>query len=227
MNDEVPRLNFVVEGQTEETFVRDVLAEHLAMHGVYAVARCVETSRTRLKIFKGGMSSYSRAKGDIERWLKEDRKAYLTTMFDLYALPEDFPNVTKKPGVNGPLKRAQSIEQGIAADIADPRLIPYIQVHEFEALLFCAPAITDGALGDPPAVSKLKELEQISGAFPSPEHIDDGANTAPSKRIVQLYTAYRKQVFGPLITKRTGLNTLRQRCPHFHDWISKLEALAG
>jgi len=225
VNDAVPRLNFIVEGQTEETFVRDVLAEHLAVHGVYAVARCVETSRTRLKVFKGGMSTYARAKGDIERWLKEDHAAYLTTMFDLYGLPDDFPNMANKPGANDPHKKAQLIERGIAADIRDPRFMPYIQVHEFEALLFCAPAITDAALGSPPAVSKLKELQGINGAFPSPEHIDDGADTAPSKRIVQLYAGYRKQVFGPLITKRTGLTALRRRCPHFHAWISILEAL--
>lgn len=223
---QVPRLNFLVEGQTEETFVRDVLAEHLALHTVYAVARCVETSRTRLKVFKGGMSTYARAKGDMERWLKEDRTAYLTTMFDLYGLPDDFPNMVKKSLVNDPHKKAQRIEQGIAADVGDPRLIPYIQVHEFEALLFCAPAITDAALGAPPAVSRLKQLQAISAAFPSPEHIDEGPDTAPSKRILQLYAAYRKQVFGPLITKRAGLDTLRHRCPHFHDWISKLEALA-
>ena len=225
MNDAVPRLNFVVEGQTEETFVRDVLAEHLAIHGVYGAARCVETSRTRLKIFKGGMSTYARAKGDIERWLKEDRGAYLTTMFDLYGLPDDFPNMAKRPPVHDPHRNAQLIEDGIAADIGDPRFIPYIQVHEFEALLFCAPAITDAALRSPPTVSRLKELQAISGAFPSPEHIDDGADTAPSKRIVQLYTGYRKQVFGPLITKRIGLTALRGQCPHFHDWVSKLEAL--
>jgi hypothetical protein len=223
----VSRLNFIVEGQTEETFVRDVLAERLAMHGVYAVARCVETSRTRLKIFKGGMSSYGRAKGDIVRWLKEDRNAYLTTMFDLYGLPDDFPNMAKTASEKDPHKKVQLIENGIAADIDDQRLIPYIQVHEFEALLFCAPVITDAALGAPPALSRLKELQAIVGAFPSPEHIDEGASTAPSKRIVQLYKAYRKQVFGPLITKRTGLDTLRQQCPHFNDWVSKLEALAG
>lgn len=226
MNLAVSRLNFVVEGQTEETFVRDVLAEHLAIHGVYAAARCVETSRTRLKIFKGGMSTYARAKGDIGRWLKEDRNAFLTTMFDLYGLPEDFPNVAKASSLNDPHKKAQLIENGLAADIGDSRLIPYIQVHEFEALLFCSPAVTDAALGVPPAISRLKELQKIRGAFLTPEHIDEGATTAPSKRIVQLYTAYRKQVFGPLIANRTGLDTLRQECPHFHAWISRLEALA-
>lgn len=226
MNDAVPRLNFVVEGQTEETFVRDVLAEHLALHGVYAVARCVETSRTRLKIFKGGISSYARAKGDIERWLKGDHTAYLTTMFDLYGLPEDFPNTGKKPPLNDPHKKAAMIEKAVRADINNPMFIPYIQVHEFEALLFSAPSITDAALAAaPPAVSRLKEMQKILGAFQSPEHIDEGTTSAPSKRIVQLYSAYRKQVFGPLIAKRIGLNTLRAQCPHFHEWISKLEAL--
>jgi hypothetical protein len=173
------------------------------------------------------MSTYARAKGDIERWLKEDRTAYLTTMFDLYALPDDFPNVTKKPPANDPRQRAQLIENGIAADIGDPRLIPYIQVHEFEALLFCAPAVTDAVLRTSTASSRLREMLEIIRAVPSPEHIDDGLETAPSKRITKIYEAYKKPVYGPLITKRIGLNTLRQHCPHFHAWISRLEGLGN
>jgi hypothetical protein len=121
--------------------------------------------------------------------------------------------------------KAKLIEEGMAADINDRRFIPYIQVHEFEALLFCAPHITDAALGAPPSTSKLNELEQINKAFPSPEHIDN--DTAPSQRIVQLYKAYRKPIFGPLITRRTGLTKLRQRCLHFNDWVVSLEALVG
>jgi len=225
VNAAVPRLNFVVEGQTEETFVRDVLAEHLAMHGVYAVARCVETSRTRLKTFKGGMSTYARARGDIERWLKQDHSAYFTTMFDLYGLPDDFPNVGKIKSLDDPHTKAQLIENAMAKDIGDRRLIPYIQVHEFDALLFCAPNVTDAALGAPPVGSRLNALQQIRSSFPSPEHIDDGVTTAPSKRIIQIYSGYRKQIFGPLIVQRTGLAALRRECVHFHDWISKLEEL--
>jgi hypothetical protein len=221
----MPRLNVVVEGQTEETFVRDVLAQHLAIHGVYAVARSVETSRTRLKIWRGGMSTYARAKGDIERWMKQDSGAYLTTMFDLYALPSDFPNMAKRLAVNDPYKRAELIEQGIAADINNPRLIPYVQLHEFEALLFSAPAVTDAALNDPNARSKLNALEAIVNGVPSPEHIDEGDTTAPSKRILNLYKGYRKNVFGPLITERIGINTIRQKCRHFHEWLQKLESL--
>lgn len=225
MNRAVPRLHFVVEGQTEETFVRDVLAEHLALQGVYAAARCVETSRTRLKISKGGITTYARAKGDIERWLKEDRTAYLTTMFDLYALPTDFPGVAPLPPLGDPYRKAELIERGIAADIGDPRLIPYIQVHEFEALLFCGPVVTDAVLGAPPASSKLRELQRIINGVRSPEHIDDGSETAPSRRIAQLYKSYKKTVYGPLITKRIGLETLRQKCSHFNNWILRLEGL--
>ncbi|HTT22338.1 MAG TPA: DUF4276 family protein [Candidatus Sulfotelmatobacter sp.] len=223
---DLPRVNFVVEGQTEETFVRDVLAEYLAPRGVYARARCVETSRTRAWISRGGMTTYARAKRDIQRWLSEDRTAYLTTMFDLYRLPDDFPNRSAASRVADPLTKAELVEQGIADDVGDRRLVPYIQVHEFESLLFCAPQVTDGALAPPPSLSKLKRLQEIRDAFPTPEHIDEGADSAPSKRILQIYEAYRKPVFGPLITQRTGMAVLRENCPHFHQWIERLEALA-
>lgn len=215
----------MVEGQTEETFVRDVLAEYLAPRGVYARARCVETSRTRAWISRGGMTTYTRAKRDIQRWLSEDRTAYLTTMFDLYQLPDDFPNKSASSRVAEPIGKAEFIERGIAEDIGDRMLLPYIQVHEFESLLFCAPQITDRTLAAPPAVSKLRELQEMRDAFPTPEHINQGVDSAPSKRISQLYEAYKKVVFGPLITQRTGMITLRASCLHFHQWIERLEAV--
>ena len=216
----------MVEGQTEETFVRDLLAEHLAIRGVYARARCVETSRTRAWIYRGGMTTYVRAKRDIQRWLKEDQGSFVTTMFDLYRLPSDFPNVDIASRLGNPLEKAALIEQGILADIANPRLLPYIQVHEFESLLFCAPEITDRTLGVSPFHSRLEEIQGVRNAFPSPEHINDGADTAPSKRILQLYPVYRKPVFGPLITQRTGVALLRENCRHFDEWVERLEALA-
>lgn len=77
------RLNFIVEGQTEETFVRDVLREYLGILGVDVRARSVETSHRRGTIYRGGMTTFAKAKGDIQRWLAEDGTAHLTTMFDL------------------------------------------------------------------------------------------------------------------------------------------------
>ncbi len=205
--------------------MRDVLAEYLAPRGVYARARSVETSRTRAWIVRGGMTTYQRAKRDIHRWLTEDRTAYVTTMFDLYRLPDDFPNRSAASRMADPLEKAELIERGIADDIGDRMLLPYIQVHEFEALLFCSPQITDQALAAPPSVSKLKALQEMRALYPTPEHINEGVESAPSKRLAQLYATYKKVVFGPLITQRTGMIALRASCTHFHQWIERMEAL--
>jgi len=91
------RVNIIVEGQTEETFVNRILREELGPCGISISARSVETKRKKSRfdrsteIRRGGLSKYAKAKKDIQRWLREDRSAYLTTMFDLYALPSDFP----------------------------------------------------------------------------------------------------------------------------------------
>src|SRR5579885_3026387 len=97
MTDGVTRLNILVEGQTEEAFVRDVLGPHLNSRSVFVACRRIETSRRREKstgqtfIFRGGLESYAKVKTDVLQWLKEDAGAFLTTMFDIYALPSDFP----------------------------------------------------------------------------------------------------------------------------------------
>jgi hypothetical protein len=88
----IVRVNFIVEGQTEETFVRDLLREALGLRGIFISVRRVETGRKHGHAHRGGMTTYFKAKRDIQRWLKEDRSAYVTTMFDCYGLPHDFPN---------------------------------------------------------------------------------------------------------------------------------------
>ena len=89
------RLNIIVEGHTEETFVRDMLVPHLGMHGVFVSGvRRVETGRKKGKIFRGGVTNYSKAKKDIQIWMKQEKDAWFSTMFDLYALPEDFPGMS-------------------------------------------------------------------------------------------------------------------------------------
>ena len=42
------RLNFIVEGQTEEAFVKQILSPYLAGFEVWVQARCVLTSRLAL-----------------------------------------------------------------------------------------------------------------------------------------------------------------------------------
>lgn len=220
------RLNFVVEGQTEETFVRDVLRDHLAACQVYVSARRVETGRDRKrsKIYRGGITSYAKAKRDIERWLKEDREAYLTTMFDLYGLPDDFPRITEARRQSDSYQKVELIEDAMAEEIQSHHFIPYIQLHEYEGLLFSRIEAIDQEMivyGD----SRLNELQAIRDQFNTPEEINDDVTTAPSKRLLGLYPSYNKVTFGVLISKRIGLQIMRQECPHFNDWISRIESL--
>ena len=222
----VVRLNVIVEGQTEETFVRDILQSHLANLGVYTAVRCVEKGRRHGRIHRGGMTTYARAKGDIRRWLLEDLSAYLTTMFDLYGLPADFPGVNQAQSIRDPYQRVRALESGLAADVPSQRFIPHIQLHEFEGLLFSDVQVIDQVLRVHGS-SQLAELAQVRDQFQTPEEIDDGRETAPSKRLKHLYPGYDKVAFGVRIAQRIGLDAIRRECPHFDEWVSKLEALAG
>lgn len=222
----VVRVNIIVEGQTEETFVRDLLQGYLANVGVYAVARCVVTGRKHSRTFRGGMTTYARAKEDIRRWLLEDSSAYLTTMFDLYKLPLGFPNMDQAQSLREPYKRVRELESSLAADVSSQRFIPYIQLHEFEGLLFSDVQVIDQILRVHSA-SQLAELERVRTQFQTPEEIDDGETTAPSKRLKSLYPSYDKVSFGVRIAQRIGLDAIRRECPHFNEWVSKLEALVS
>ena len=223
----VIRLNFIVEGQTEETFVNDVLIDHLSGSKVYGKVRRVETGRKGGSIFRGGMTNYAKAKRDINRWLREDRNsnARFTTMFDLYALPVDFPDYDTAVHTNDPYERAAILEDAIKDDIGDPRLIPYIQLYEFEALLLSDPQKLETEFPD--AVQGIRNLMDMAARFESPECIDSGQNSAPSKRITKEIPSYfeRKASSGPIVAAEIGIQTLKTRCRHFGQWLSTLEQL--
>jgi hypothetical protein len=222
----VARVNFVVEGPTEETFVNNLLMQALASCGVYIAARSVETGRQGGHIYRGGMTSYAKARGDIQRWLSGDRSAYVTTMFDLYALPSDFPNFDDSKKIPNPYQKVKSLEEGLAADIQDPRFVPYIQLYEFEGLLFSDVRVVDSVLGIY-SNSQLAELEKIRSQFGTPEEINDDPTSAPSKRLIKLYPGYDKIAYGSRIAQRIGLDTMRKKCPHFGEWVLKLESLGS
>jgi len=73
----------------------------------------------------------------------------------------------------------------------------------------------------------IQRLEDIRSEFESPEHINDRAEHAPSKRILDLLPDYRKPVAGPLIVRQIGLATLRKECPHFNRWIGRIESVSA
>lgn len=222
------RLHITAEGQTEESFVNDTLKPHLASYGVYADVRRVLTGKKHGKLYRGGMTNYAKAKNDIVRWLKEEQgngDVAFTTMFDLYALPEDFPGFAEAKRLNNPYQKVAAIEEAFARDIDDYRFIPYIQLHEFEALLFVNPQLFEIEYFDTPEA--IDELQKIAEKFANPELIDQGPETAPSKRIIKVLPDYEnnKPAVGSMIAHEIGIDELRKACAHFNEWLAKLEQL--
>lgn len=227
------RINIVVEGQTEEDFVKEILEQPFAHQMIYLAARQVETGRKQGKTYKGGATSYLKIRRDILNWLRQDHQAISTMMFDLYALPNDFPAFAEASQQPDPYQRVEMLEAAVLADIMSEidgtpdRFIPYIQLHEFEGLLFSEPASLSSWLSlNNPSPTLAADLQAIlDQAQGNPELINDDPRTAPSKRILSLCGDYNKPLLGILIAETIGLPTLREKCRHFNQWLTRLESI--
>ena len=222
------RLHITVEGETEESFVNNTLKQHLANYEVYADVRRVLTGKKRGRNYRGGMTNYAKAKNDIMRWLKEESNnedVFFTTMFDYYALPEDFPGYGTAKLLQNPYQKVATIEEAFFQDIGDRRFIPYIQLHEFEALLFVNPQMFEIEYFEFP--DAIGAIQSIAEEFGNPELIDQGSETAPSKRIINVLPDYKnnKPVVGSMIAHEIGIEELKKSCNHFNEWVIKLEQL--
>ena len=213
------RVKVFVEGQTEETFVRDVLAPAFAYKEIYFTPILAQTSRGH----KGGIVSYGKVKHQIERLCKEDQQAWVTTMIDYYGLPTDFPELINNQAQQVDIQvRIERLEQAFGQDINQPNFLANFIVHEYEALLFCQPEKFIDWIDDE---APIKKLQAIKAEFQTPELINNSPQTAPSKRILAAIPAYKKTLHGPLIAADIGLDSMRQQCPHFHSWLQRIEAL--
>jgi len=211
------RIKVFVEGQTEETFVRDVLDPYFANQGIYLTPILAQTSPGH----KGGIVSYGKLKHQISRLCKQDSSAYITTLIDYYGLPNDFPALDSMT-ITDANQRVAALEQAFAEDINQTNFIPNLMLHEFEALLFCAPEKFADWCDEQAPIAKLKA---IKATFPSPELINNSPHTAPSKRILAAIPKYKKTLHGSLIAEDIGLDTIRAQCPHFNCWFEKIAAL--
>lgn len=163
--------------------------------------------------------------------MKEDQnsEASFTTMFDLYALPPNFPCFDQAKRHNDPYRRVTDLEEAFYHDINEvvncTRFVPYIQLHEFESLVLAGPQQLDGKFLDHDR--PIRKLVAMAATFTSPELIDDGNQTAPSKRIIREIPEYEgmKVSAGPMVAGKIGLPTLRSKCRHFNEWLNRLESL--
>jgi hypothetical protein len=211
----------LVEGQTEETFVKRVINPYLSSKEIYIEPKIITTKRVkRGPDFKGGVPHYGRVKTQILRLLNDTSAHIVSTMIDYYGLPNDFPGKVNQSGRNA-IERVDHLEKQLGKDIDHRKFYPYYSLHEFEALLYCSPRTIAETMIN---LKAEPELIAIRNAFTSPEEINDNPETAPSKRLKRIFPIYQKPLYGSLISTRIGLDTIRSECPHFNAWLTYIEA---
>jgi hypothetical protein len=223
------RLYFYVEGQTEQEYVKRVLTPHLARFGVQVMGAVLTASgRRRGIVSRGGGKNYQPMRNDLGRLLRQEGgvDVRFTTMFDLYALYSGFPGwdeAEKQKHI--PRERVLTLEQAFAADVGDHRFIPHIQHYEFETILLCDPS--HFALVYEKADDGIAALRAAVVEATSPELVNDGEATAPSKRIIAQFSQYDRQktTVGVELAECVGLDMTRTLCAHFDRWLKMLESL--
>ena len=206
------RLAIVVEGRTEQQFVRLLLAGHLIRYDVLAEPMLIGES--------------AEAGGDVTIERLTRRMAQVSYHFDAVTTLVDFYGFRQRP-TGDASELEQLIDEAYARAphrrLREDRVFAYVQMHEFEALLFSdVRALVRAAAAAPDAERKLAEARD---QFASPEEINDRSDTAPSKRITGAVPGYDKVLGGSLAAEAVGLDAMRRECPRFGDWLTRLEAL--
>jgi hypothetical protein len=215
----------LVEGLTEQRFIKEILAPYLSTKHIFLKAIILKKHGVA-----GGDIKFSRAKNDIGIHLKQRRDTCLTLLIDYYGIHSDWPGYEEsKKQVSHDLKAkvmcqatATIVEELFADHEPARRFIPYVSMYEFEALLFSDPQLLAKGLGVPS--SKIEKILESCG---EPEKINDHNTTAPSKRLENLSDRFRKTSTGIAIAEEIGIVKMREACPLFNGWLSKLESLVG
>lgn len=227
-------LYIISEGRTESDFVKNVLAEHLVQFDWITIPITLPTGKNKTGVHKGGWRSsqgYQHAIQQIRKVISINKDAVYTTLFDYYGFPAYIPCYHEAKSISSPYGKVELYERQLKKDCNHSKFIPYVQPHEFEALLFVDIDATADMLsyGDVALVSKLKtEFKLIMAQFETPEHINHGLNTAPSKRIERLVPGFVKNKAGShgfswKAVQKAGISNIRLKCVHFNEWLKTLE----
>lgn len=209
------RLFIVVEGQTEREFVNTMLRPWLNGFGIVEVTPVlIKTSRHG----RGGHVNAEHLKNTIKGLLREtnDKELVVTTLIDFFRIPHNMPGYDDASRLTNSVAQVEALEQCLAKDINDWRFIPYIQRHEFEALVFSSNVGFEKYCSE----EQASQTAAIVDAFENPEDINSSPDTAPSKRLKQLIPSYDKVILGNLLALEIGMDTIIARCPRFAAWLN-------
>ncbi|HSI83225.1 MAG: DUF4276 family protein [Candidatus Methylacidiphilales bacterium] len=223
------RVLVVVEGQTEKLILESVFAPYLILKNIDLRARIVGVTG-----HKGGDTDFNRVSNDIIRLLNQEPGSTISTFFDYYGLHPNWPGFTKSNSYqlassivqNIETKTLEAIKNKSKLDLSPNRFIPYIQLHELEALFFADPIQLARAFESPSKATAIQQLVDESGGC---EVINNGFDTHPAKRLEGFFPRYRKgagiRSDASFIAEAVGVDQMRACCPRFDSWITRLELL--
>jgi hypothetical protein len=222
------RVLMLVEGPTERGIIQQALAPYLGARGIYLSPKIVGKPG-----HKGGVREFKAVAKELRALALQEQDSTVTMLFDYYALPISWPGVRQSKGC--PVERIpdivepkihQAVIEEIGNDFDPQRFVPYVQMHEIEAWLFAGPDKMAAVFEQPHLEDSFREIVEECGGC---EKINDHPETAPSKRIQQLYDGYRKgdgqRAHAPVIVSKIGIDDIRCACPHFNEWLTRLESL--
>lgn len=211
------RLYIVVEGQTEQEFVNTLLRPWLNGYGLLSVYPIlIKTS----KHGRGGHVNAGHLMNTVKGLLREtkDRDLVVTTFVDFFRIPNNMPGYESAMQLSNSLAQVEALEKALANAINDWRFVPYIQRHEFEALVFSSNAGFEKYCSE----DQSSRTATIVDSYQNPEDINSSPESAPSKRLIALIPNYDKVVLGNVLALEIGIETILSRCPRFSSWIDEL-----
>lgn len=225
---EMVELTVFAEGQSEEQFIKRVVAPALRGLHIFAKPQALRTSQDS----RGGAVTFDRLKFNARNTLRQNPNMVLTTFIDLYGLDTSFPAFDEAKTKLDVHARVSCLEAGLHAAIVahascrSERFIPHIQPYEFEGLLFSD--VTALCRTEPGWHKYSTPLTDIRSSFPTPEHINEGYETKPSRRLEKiLQPTYKKTRHGPLAADQISLAVMEAQCPHFREWMKRLRLLVS
>ena len=214
------RIIIICEGQTEQEFCNTLLQPHFSANGITLQAPLIKKTM-------GGIANWNVLKREIETYLRREKDVLVTTLIDYYGIKDShgFPLWAEKQAIADKNQRLDELEAAMQADVDEnlrPRFVPYLQLHEFEGLLFSDKQAFYTTFNEDELVGET-ELKQTFADFNNPEMINDGVETSPSHRLERIISGYDKVVYGCCLAEAIGLEKMRQKSPRFDNWLKRLE----
>ena len=230
---EMVQIIILVEGYTEKRFCEGVLKPYLQSRNIFPTINLIKTKTPVAgRDFEGGLNSYQQLYNHLQIYLKNSNPdmKLITTMIDLYQLPDTFPKYPESQFIIDAYQKVEFLEKALSDSLLNDRIniekfLPYFQLHEFEAFMFVDSSKTLEKIHDAKA-DQIAKYQGVIKKYDNPELIN--TNKGPSVYMKEAFSElFQKSTIGTTIAENIGLNTLRNKCRHFHEWLEKLERISG